>query len=229
MGYFGFDAPPGRHVVRVQPLGGGVIRVFGIVAETTSPGVVVDTLGIGGATIAGQLRWNESIWSDAARHRTPDLVTLAYGTNELMDPDLSFATYERQLRQALDRIRRVLPETSCVLLSPFDVPVLKDGRWGVRQNLVGLIGVQRRVSREFGCGFWDGYAFMGGSGSMHRWVTAKPPLARPDHVHLTRLGYAYAGAAIADALMRAFDSGPRQSEVAAIEGSGSGIPDAPAR
>ena len=46
---------------------------------------------------------------------------------------------------------------------------------------------------------------MGGAGSINRWVNAKPSLAAPDHIHLTRRGYVVAGTAIGDALLRAYD------------------------
>jgi hypothetical protein len=78
-----------------------------------------------------------------------------------------------------------------------------------------ILEVQRRVSREFGCGVWDGYAFMGGEGSMRRWVMAHPPLANPDHIHLTHLGYVHAGVAIGDALMRAYDVDAAHSSASA--------------
>ena len=41
---------------------------------------------------------------------------------------------------------------------------------------------------------------------MRRWIYAKPPLASPDHIHLTRRGYVYTGIALGDALMRAYDA-----------------------
>jgi hypothetical protein len=217
MGYYPFDTAPGRHGIRVQIRGNGPVRLFGIVAETTAPGVVLDTLGISGAQLSSHGRWDEGVWTEAVRRRAPDLVTFAYGTNELKDAEFSLAQYERHLRDELGRVRRALSDVSCLLISPFDVPELQGGRWVERQRLLHIIDAQRRISSEFGCGFWDGYAFMGGSGSMHRWVRAKPPLARADHVHLTRLGYVYVGAAIGDALMRAFDSGEAHSALAAGE------------
>jgi lysophospholipase L1-like esterase len=205
IGYCAFEAQAGRRRIRAQLRGNGPVRLFGVSAETANPGVVIDTLGIGGSQITSSLRWNEQTWIEAVRHRNPDLVTFAYGTNEAMDTDYPLASYERDLRAVLARLRKALPEVSCVLLSPFDVPAHVNGRWTTNPRLMTIIEAQRRISKELGCGFWDGYAFMGGRGSMHRWVMYRPPLASSDHVHLTRRGYVYAGMALGDALMRTYD------------------------
>jgi lysophospholipase L1-like esterase len=69
-----------------------------------------------------------------------------------------------------------------------------------------IIAVQEELAPEFGCGFWDTFEFMGGSGSMHVWATAKPALGSPDHVHFTARGYVKMGMALGDALMRAYDA-----------------------
>jgi hypothetical protein len=198
--YHAFTTTPGAHRISVRPLGNGPVRWFGVVAESEAPGIVVDTLGISGSRITDQLRWDEQAWADTVRRRAPDLVTFAYGTNETKDTHLSLATYESELRAVLARLRRVMPDVSCVLISPFDLAA------GARPRLLKIHAAQRRISGEFGCGFWDGYAFMGGEGGMRRWIMAKPPLASTDHIHLTRRGYVYAGIALGDALMRAYDA-----------------------
>jgi hypothetical protein len=186
--------------------------------------------------MGGNLRWNEEAWIEAVRHRKPDLVTFAYGTNEAADKALSIAAYERQIRAVLSRLRKALPEVSCVLIAPFDLVAPTHSR------LLAIIDAQREISKEFGCGFWDARGFMGGRGSIQRWASVKPPLASADHIHLTRRGYVYAGVAIGDALMRAYDLNPahsaREAAVAVPslpfrpipgESSGSGLPSMRAR
>ncbi len=204
--YYAFKTTPGRHAIRARLHGKGVVRLFGITAETARPGVVVDTLGISGARLASSLLWEEETWASALRRRSPDLVTFAYGTNELMDPGHGSAAYERQLRTVLTRVRKALPDVSCAFIAPFDVPKREGGKWVGRPRLLEIIETQRRVSQEFGCAFWNGYAFVGGGGALHGWTVVDPPLASRDHVHLTLRGYVYAGTAIGDALMRAYDA-----------------------
>jgi len=152
--------------------------------------------------MADALRWDADTWVEAVRHRQPDLVTFAYGTNEAFDGPARPEAYRDELAAVLTRLRQAAPNASCVLVTPFDLPE------PARARLGSIISVQRRVAEEFDCGLWDGEAFMGGKGSIQAWVGAKPPLATADHIHLTRLGYVVAGTALGDALLRTFDLGP---------------------
>jgi len=175
------------------------VRLFGVVAETAQPGIVIDTLGISGARLSDSLRWDDASFIDAVQRRQPDLITLAYGTNEAFDSSLTIEAYEADTRRAFARLRRAAPGASCLFIGPFDLPRAR------RAQLLRIVDAQRRLARENGCGFWDGLAFMGGVGTISSWVNAKPPLAAPDRIHLTRRGYVVAGTAIGDALLRGYD------------------------
>src|SRR5690606_9527060 len=130
---------------------------------------------------------------------------LAFGTNEAVvtkDPDNSYRT---KLSEVLARFKRAAPNASCLLVGPFDFPVETSQGYTTRTRLIEIIATQRELAAQHGCGFWDGYEFMGGAGSMHRWVTASPPLAAADHIHLNHRGYVRMGISLADALMRSYD------------------------
>lgn len=207
-GYHRFTLPEGQHEVEIKLDGNGEVRVFGMTIEREQPGVVVDTLGIGGTRAANMLQWNEEIWADNVAHRDPDLVTLFYGTNEATDEDQPIAVYERDLRQVLQRLSTVAPRASCLLMGPGDFPRKDEtGQWHNRQRIDDIIEVQRRVALEHGCGFWDTKAFMGGELSMTLWATAEPPMAKQDHIHFTKRGYVRIGMALVDAMMVAYDGG----------------------
>lgn len=199
----------GWHQAQVAPVGGDdarPVRVFGFVVERSTPGVVVDTLGINGARAAYVLKWNRTFWQEHLQRRAPDLVTLAFGTNEAVDVLEPIETYEKNLRRVLARFRETLPRASCLLIGPGDFPQKRRGTWQTRPRLLEVIAAQRRVAPEFACGFWDTFQFMGGEGSMLQWVAAKPPLAASDHIHFTPHGYVTVGMALGDALMRRYDA-----------------------
>lgn len=199
----------GWHQAQVAPVGGdeeGPIRVFGIAVERSTPGVVVDTLGINGARAAYALKWDQALWREHLERRQPDLYTLAFGTNEAVDVREPIETYEKNLRRVLGRFRQAVPEASCLLIGPGDFPEKRRGAWQTRARLLKVIAVQRRLAPEFACGFWDTFEFMGGEGSMVEWVAAKPPLAASDHIHFTPHGYVEMGMALGDALMRRYDA-----------------------
>ena len=73
-GYQVLTRPGGPHTVEVLPQGDGEVRLFGMVVENDKPGVVVDTLGIGGTRAANQLKWKEHVWSDNLRRRAPEML-----------------------------------------------------------------------------------------------------------------------------------------------------------
>jgi hypothetical protein len=56
-------------------------------------------------------------------------------------------------------------------------------------NLEKVRDALKKAAFDEGVGYFDTYAFMGGPGSMRRWVEeVKPPLAGPDYIHFTPSG-----------------------------------------
>jgi lysophospholipase L1-like esterase len=204
--YYNFERPLGWHDVEIRTLGMGGARLFGLSVERAQPGIVLDTLGIRGTRAANMLQWDQPLWEEHLRRRAPDLVLLAYGTNETTDRSQPIADYAAELTQVLTRLRHALPDVSCLLVGPGDFPREDAGTWSTRPRLLEIIREQRRLAPQFGCGFWDAYAFMGGEGSMAEWVLANPRLGAPDHIHLTQRGYVRMGMVLGDALMRAHDA-----------------------
>jgi lysophospholipase L1-like esterase len=190
--------------LRVRVVGDGEVRLLGATLERDTPGVVVDTLGIGGTRAANMLAWDEPSWTEALAARAPDLIVLAYGANECMDLDEPIDTYRANLVRVLERFAAAAPQASCVLIGPVDFPEKDEtGAWIPRPRLDEIIAVQREIAKSRGCGFFDTRALMGGVGSMDTWVVAQ--LAKADHLHMTKLGYLHFGRVLVDALMRDYD------------------------
>jgi lysophospholipase L1-like esterase len=194
--------------LQIRTVGKGKVRLFGAVIERSQPGVVVDELGIGGSGAHRQLDWNEDLWAEHLEKRSPDLYVLAYGGLEAMRKDHDPERWDKQLRQILSRFDRAAPDASCLIMSPQDLAVRSDGDERERPDALDtVIAIQRRVAQAHGCAFFDTMAFMGGPGSMPKWVEAG--LARDDHVHLSPKGYAFLGHALANALLATYDSRER--------------------
>ncbi len=205
------DAP---HRLRIRVATRAPVRLFGVVVERAAPGVVVDTLGINGSRARYQLLWKDGTYREHLRRRDPDLVVLAYGTNESGD-DRPLEAYEADLRRVLARIRETVPEASCLLVGPSDRPLRieeaggEEGEslaWQDRPRTHAVNAIQRKVALESGCGFFDLVAFQGGPLSMVEWAAMDPPLAQPDHIHFTRRGYARLGTVLLGALLEGFPS-----------------------
>jgi lysophospholipase L1-like esterase len=217
--YAEFLVEDGVHRFELRSQGDGPVRVFGVAAERAVPGVVLDTLGIPGSRAAYQLQWNDPLYREHLARRSPDLVALAYGTNEAGDDDVPIESYSASLRAVLVRIREVVPKAACLLIGPSDRPLkLDDGTFAVRPRVAAINEAQRSLAQAYGCAFFDTLAFMGGPLSMTRWVAAVPALGAPDYVHFTRRGYEL----MAEALLAALLSGypPPLPPVASLSSPG---------
>ena len=204
-----FEVVDGPHRLEVRPVGDGEVRLFGVAMERDVPGVIVDSLGINGARASYQLAWDEGCLREHLWRRRPDLVVLAYGTNEAGDTR-PIPEVEARLRAVVGRVRSAVPAAACLLIGPSDRPVrLEDGSYARRLRTAEVVGAQRRVALTLGCGFFDLVAFMGGEMSMVRWAAHAPPYGAPDHVHLTRRGYERLGAVLTRALLAGYDVSSR--------------------
>ena len=185
------QVPAGAHRLTVRPAGDGEVRIFGASVENEGPGVIVDAVGIRGRTARSWLDWDEALWQPGLAALAPDMVVLAYGTNEAADRDYAMDAYREDLREVLRRMRAVLPDAPCVLVGPSDrgVSVQKHKTYKVWGRTALVAGVQRAVAPEFGCAFWDWQQAQGGPGAMVSWRAADPPLAGWDLIHFSQAGY----------------------------------------
>ena len=149
--------------------------------------ILYDVLGINGARAVRLLSWNESSFTSSVAERRPDLVILAYGTNEVTDNNWSVESYQRMFVTILRRFRRAAPQSSILIFGPPDRAVRTGGGWQSAGKMPALLEAQRRAAIEMGAAFWNSCAAMGGAGSMNAWVAAG--LGQRDHVHLTGRGY----------------------------------------
>jgi lysophospholipase L1-like esterase len=199
-----------HHVLEVRPRGNGPVRLFGVSVEREQPGVIVDNMGINGARASSHLLWQEEIHREYMRRMRPDLVVLAYGTNETGDDDRPIEEYEGQLRSVVARLRSTVPNAACMLIGPSDRPMRDEEQELVdRPRTAQIVDVQRRVSRDFGCAFFDLVAFGGGPLSMVRWAETDPTYAQPDLVHFTGRGYLRLGEVLHERLVEGYDPAPQ--------------------
>lgn len=205
-GYSTFRVPDGAHQMELRTIGDGTVRLFGVAVERETPGVIVDTLGINGARARYHLKWNDTLYREHLRRRQPDLVVLAYGTNESGD-EVPIERYEARVRRVMERVRETVPSASCLLVGPSDRPVrLDDGTFEDRPRTHELIEAQHRVAVELGCGFFDLVAFSGGPLSMVEWAAADPSYGAGDHVHYTWRGYQRLGESLLAAMLEGYES-----------------------
>ncbi len=214
-GTFSYACTAGVHEFAFTTLDSAPVKLLGLVTE--QPGVTYECLGINGAIAPLILRWNQALFTDYLRLREPDLIVLAYGTNEAGVSAEHLAEYPAALAKILSTLHRAAPQASVLLLGPADRAVaFGRGRhmaWHSMQGTSRIIEMQQAACQTHGCAFWDARRRMGGFGSMPQWVAAG--WAQPDRTHLTGTGYrALADALYAD-LIRAYNLYQQHTSAAA--------------
>jgi lysophospholipase L1-like esterase len=201
--------PDGPHRMTLTPTGDGEVRLLGVSAERSGPGALVDAIGIRGRRATDWLDWDEGLLEAGMTSLSPDLVVLAYGTNEAAATKYTMDEYREDLAAVLARLRRVVPESvPCVLVGPSDRAKKVRGDWTVWPRTAEVAAVQRELAPTAGCAFWDWQQATGGPGSMVAWRFREPPLASPDGIHHTRDGYELMGDRFVDALFALLEQPP---------------------
>lgn len=156
--------------------------------------VVYQVFGKNGMRARQLLAWMSS-WTarDVAdlAALAPDLIVIAYGTNEVTDADWSVDSYARLMAEIVNRLRRIAPRAAVLILAPPDREVNRGAGWQFAARMPQLLDAERRAALSVGAAFWNACDAMGGLGSMSLWVMGG--LGQPDHVHLTRDGYTRLG------------------------------------
>ncbi len=196
-GFRQFSVPDGPHGIGFVADRG--VRLFGVALERETPGVVIDSFGVGGANEVLLARMNPTIVREALGHRRYDLVIYLTGTTE--DDD---SRHDAALTERIRLHQRTLPEASCLVLSPFDFAYGTEKKPRVSKRMARLARRKERVAAETGCGFWDFHAAMGGERSILKFRAAG--MAHADLAHLNQRGAAY----MARRLLRVLLSGLTQ-------------------
>lgn len=172
----------------LQPSQGVVLGGWYIQGQKNS-GVTLSALGINGARLEVVDKWQPG-WQDSLKALRPDLVILAYGTNEAFDDTLDLALYQTQLDTTLTRLRQDMPRSAILLVGPPDsIKQRKARSCAARQPqpLAAVVRIQRQLAQKHKALFWDWQGYMGGPCSIATWQAQG--LARGDLVHLTADGY----------------------------------------
>lgn len=193
-----WDVSDGAHridfVSRKSP-----VRLLGAVLETSTPGIVVDSLGIGGVNTELIARGDEALTAQTLRMRNYDLMMLLTGATE---PDAP--SHDDGIRRLVANVRRELPNVPFVMMSP---PDLAGGDLAHPTRVRRMNQIERRklkAARELKLLYWDFRGAMGGEQSIVRFTEHK--MAWKDFIHLTGKGGHAMGRRLAIAVLNGFQS-----------------------
>lgn len=214
--------------VRITTLTAAPVRISGVAVRNLSSGVSVSAVGFPGATADIINRFDGDNLRQELKRMSPDIVVLAFGTNEGFNDNLDPAAYRTSYRRALGRIRRALPSARIVLVAPPNANRLDPGckaesakalcvadalatgseerrgpktcAWRVPPGLARVRDVQRRIAEEDKLTYWNWADVMPAECGAHEWGKQTPPLMADDHVHMTIAGYRQSAARLVPVL-----------------------------
>ena len=162
-------------------------------------GAVVSALGINGAELSYWNRWNDG-WQQNLKSISPELIILAYGTNEAFNDNIDVEKYKKLLISKVDQIRVASPDTAIMIVSAPESLKNIAGQCGIRPiKLTAIQNVQYQVAQQKHTLYWNWQQAMGGECSMKSWINQG--LGRKDGVHFSEAGYQKIGQALAEDLL----------------------------
>jgi lysophospholipase L1-like esterase len=194
-----FEAPAKDGILLDQVSGSP--RFYGVIAEGSAPGVVLDTSGIDGARLATTLAWDAGVLAAELRARPPSLFAIAYGTNEAFDNRRAEAS-GAELEELVSRLRKGAGTADCLVVGPPDA-ALPD--FSSLPRVGEIEAALQAAAGRAGCAFFSLRRAMGGEGGFARFLRETPQLARSDRIHLTAAGYAKLGETLGDELLSSYD------------------------
>jgi lysophospholipase L1-like esterase len=211
------DHPARRAELRASERPPVVLLGWGV--ERRTAGIIYENHGMIGATVGLLDQMTPEAVAFELDTRRPALLIVAFGTNEGFDNDLDADRYTSRFRGAVEGLRQRGHGVPVLILGTPDGNRADRGcqpdpcgagpetpcAWRAPPKLAMVRDIQRRVAAQQGWAYWDWFGAMGGACSIDRMTGANPPLAMPDHVHLSTPGYqAMADLLFAD-LMRGYE------------------------
>ena len=115
------DSGDGKfHEVAVRSLSDGPVAVTNIEVARPGDGVSYISFGFPGATVQLLDRLSSRNLADDLSRIAPDVIVLAFGTNEGYDDSLNVAAYIAQYEKIVDRIKQLRPGVRIVMIGPPD-------------------------------------------------------------------------------------------------------------
>jgi lysophospholipase L1-like esterase len=187
----------------------------GIALDRMSPGITLDVMGINGAKASIINRWDQNSVIKQLIWRNPQLIILAYGTNEAFENDIT--DYANQLRQVVRLLKQAAPNSAILIVgapasAKTRVPNYRAGcRLPLPPNLTQVMNIQKRIAKQEHTLYWDWSAIMGGKCGAANWLNTRPQLMRKDMIHFSAEGYVATADALFNALVKAAEKYQVQS------------------
>ncbi|MDQ0464262.1 lysophospholipase L1-like esterase [Caulobacter ginsengisoli] len=100
--------------------GGGPVSLLSYATFRRQPGIAWSALGVVGARLSDFAQRDSAMMASELAAYPPDLIILAFGTNDGFDSDVDIAAYEQLVRQQIRRLKDLAPGAAVLVMGPPD-------------------------------------------------------------------------------------------------------------
>ena len=170
----------------------------GFSLETSYEGIAYHAMGINGADVPAWL--SSSLLESQLRALDPDLFVMSLGTNDLYTKSFDSASFARNYRMLIGRIKSAYPDVPIIVTTPGDHYLY---RRYLNKSTPSAVNAIKSLSEEMGFTVWDFFHIMGGHNSIILWT--KYGLTSGDKLHYNRQGYLLQGDLFFNAFLKQWD------------------------
>ncbi|MFW6027828.1 MAG: GDSL-type esterase/lipase family protein [bacterium] len=106
--------------ITLSPSGDGPVSLLSVSLERSGGGATYVSHGVPGATVGLLARMDGRILKRELQALDPDLIVLAFGTNEGFDDSLDEAAYKRLFETRVGRLEKLAPRARIAIAGPPD-------------------------------------------------------------------------------------------------------------
>ncbi|PZU84959.1 MAG: peptidoglycan-binding protein [Chryseobacterium sp.] len=178
---FNFPKLTKQFVLRTDAAKGNVLYGFQFLNSQAKKGVVLNSVGINGATYTDYLKYPVQV--KELKNTNPDLLIVSLGTNEALSA-ISKENFQASIKNLIDAFRSSNPNLPVLLIAPTDNNLKPDKT----KTIVTWIQEAATINNA---AFLDQYEATGGRGYFQKALLRK--VASGDGVHFQKEGYVEQG------------------------------------
>jgi lysophospholipase L1-like esterase len=202
--------------LQVVTSSGGPVEFSGVFVDQRKSGVSYLSVGFPGARVTVLKRMAPENLADDMSRIDPDMVVLAFGTNEGFDDNLDIDAYKQTLAGIVGDMLKANPRLKVVIVGPppaarkenscTDVrtqcgsPPIAGSCWAQPPKLNSVRDAEREVAKAQGAIFWDWSSVLPTACALELGHLGDPAIFGPDRVHMTGTGYRNSADAFAQML-----------------------------
>ena len=180
------------------------LEILGFSLEKQT-GVMVDNIALRGFSFPPFSTSEQQAMEETVHLVNPGLCVFHFGVNLAPGYRENYNYYRIRLTREIRKVQQLMPGVPLLIVGISDMAKKENGEMVSYPNIGAIKKAQLEAARVCNCAFWDLEEFMGGPGSMIRWVNTEPRLGQKDYIHFTREGTEKVGNYLSDLILKEYE------------------------